>query len=147
MGSVQFIEERLKVAWNMPEKDNRHQLGKESEQLAVDYLQKEGYKILQRNYRIRGGEIDIVAKDNNTLVFIEVKSRTTTRYGHAIQSLTRQQQMRISKSALSYMHQHQLNDQSARFDVVAIQKNQYMGTEIRLIKNAFEFSNSILNHH
>jgi len=126
----------------MLQKDKRQQLGKDSEQLAVEYLQKEGYEILQRNYRIRSGEIDVVAKEKNTLVFIEVKSRSTTRYGHAIQSLTRQQQKRLSKTALTYMHQHKLKDQSARFDVVAIQKNQYMGIEIRLIKNAFEFTNS-----
>jgi putative endonuclease len=122
----------------MPEKDQRHQLGKDSEQLAVDYLQKLGYTIIQRNYRIRGGEIDIIAKENKTLVFIEVKSRTTTRYGHAVQSLTRQQQKRLSKAALTYLHQHKLNNQSARFDLIAIQKNQCTGTEIRLIRNAFE---------
>jgi len=121
----------------MPEKDKRHQMGKDNEQVAVDYLQKNGYTIVQRNYRIRGGEIDIIAKDNNTLVFIEVKSRTSTRYGHAIQSLTRQQQKRLSKTAQTYLHQHNLNNQPARFDMIAIQKNQYMGTEIRLIKNAF----------
>jgi putative endonuclease len=123
----------------MFEKDNRHQLGKDSEQLAVDFLQKNGYTIIQRNFRIRGGEIDIIAKEKNTLVFIEVKSRTTTRYGHAIQSLTSQQQKRLSKTALTYLYQHKMNNQSARFDVVAIQKNQYTGTEIRLIRNAFEF--------
>jgi len=139
MGSVRFIEKRSKVAWNMSEKDQRHQLGKDSEQLAVDYLQNSGYKIIQRNYRIRGGEIDIIAKEKNTLVFIEVKSRTTTRYGHAIQSLTRQQQKRLSKTALTYLHQHKMVNHRARFDVVAIQKNQYAGTEIQLIRNAFEF--------
>jgi len=139
MVSVRFTEKRLKVAWNMSEKDKRHQFGKDSEQLAVEYLQKNGYMIIQRNYRTRGGEIDIIAKENNTLVFIEVKSRTTTRYGHAIQSLTRQQQKRLSKTALTYLHQHKMKNQSARFDVVAIQKNEYAGTEIRLIKNAFEF--------
>jgi putative endonuclease len=123
----------------MPEKDKRHQLGKDSEQLAVDYLQKNGYTIIQRNYRIRGGEIDIIAKEKNTLVFIEVKSRTTTRYGHAIQSLTRQQQKRLSKTALTYLHQRKIVNHRARFDVVAIQKNQYAGTDIQLIRNAFEF--------
>jgi len=138
MVSVPFIEKPSKGASNMPEKDKRHQLGKDSEQLAVDYLKKLGYTIIQRNYRIQGGEIDIIAKEKNTIVFIEVKSRSNTRYGHAIQSLTRQQQKRLSKTALTYLYQHKMHNQSARFDMIAIQKNQYMKTDIRLIRNAFE---------
>ncbi|ETR74133.1 MAG: endonuclease [Candidatus Magnetoglobus multicellularis str. Araruama] len=119
-------------------KDKRHQLGKDSETLAVNYLLENGYTIIQRNFRTKGGEIDIIARENNTLVFVEVKSRTSTRYGHALQSLTHRQKKRLTKTALMYLHQHQMKNQSARFDVVAIQKKQYTGTDIRLIKNAFE---------
>jgi len=123
----------------MLKKDKRHQLGQDSENFAVEFLQKNGYTIIQRNYRIRGGEIDIIAKENDTLVFIEVKSRTSTRYGHAIESLSHQQQKRLYKTAITYLHEHKMKNQRARFDVVAIQKNQYPGTEIRLIKNALDF--------
>jgi putative endonuclease len=122
----------------MLKKDKRHQLGKESEKFAVEYLQKQGYTIIQQNYRIRGGEIDIIAQENNTLVFIEVKSRTSTHYGHAIESLTQQQQKRLYKTAITYIHEHKQENKRARFDVIAIQKNQYTGADIRLIKNAFE---------
>jgi len=121
-------------------KDKRHQLGRNSEQLASQYLQKNGYEIIQQNYRTRQGEIDIIARDNNTIVFVEVKARTSTNYGHAVQALTRKQQIRLSKTALIYLYKNKLLNQKVRFDVVAIQKNLQNSFDIRLIKNAFEFS-------
>ncbi|MBF0449189.1 MAG: YraN family protein [Candidatus Magnetomorum sp.] len=120
-------------------KDKRHQLGRDSEQLAALYLQEHGYEIIQHNFRTRFGEIDIIARENKTIVFIEVKSRTSANYGYAVQALTRKQQLRLSKTALTYLHQNHLKNQSARFDVVAIQKDPQSGIDIRLIKNAFEF--------
>jgi putative endonuclease len=119
--------------------DKRHQLGRNSEKLAASYLKQKGYEILQHNYRTRQGEIDIIARENHTIVFVEVKSRTSTQFGHAVQALTQKQKVRLSKTALTYLHINQLNNQSARFDVVAIQKDPKFGTDIRLIKNAFEF--------
>ncbi|KPA15952.1 Uncharacterized protein family UPF0102 domain protein [Candidatus Magnetomorum sp. HK-1] len=120
-------------------KDKRHQLGRDSEHLAAQYLKKNGYEIIQHNFRTRQGEIDIIARENNTIVFVEVKSRRSTSYGHAVQALTRKQQIRLSKTALTYLYQHQLLNRSARFDVVAIQQDPQCGLDIRLIKNAFEF--------
>ena len=118
--------------------DKRHQMGRENEQLAATYLRQNGYTIIQHNFRTQQGEIDIIAQDNNTIVFVEVKSRSSTHFGHAVQALTHKQQIRLSKTALTYLHLNQLKNHSARFDVVAIQKDPQNGTDIRLIKNAFE---------
>ena len=117
----------------------RQKFGKFGEDLAVRYLKKIGYQVICRNYRTRFGEIDIIAKDADTVVFVEVKSRRTASYGHPKHSVTYAKQEKISKTALYYL---KINDQTscrARFDVVTITAAQ-RETNVEIIKNAFELA-------
>lgn len=112
------------------------QFGQKAETMAARYLKKCGYKIIVRNHRTRSGEIDIIAREGETLVFIEVKARTSNRYGSAKAAVTPHKQRQISKVALAYL---QMTDQShikARFDVVTV--TQHQGAhKIDLIRSAF----------
>jgi putative endonuclease len=115
---------------------NQHQrYGRKSEDTAAAYLKKRGYAILQRNYRTRLGEIDIIARDKETIVFVEVKARKTDRAGSGKSSITRTKQFRITRLAQYYLKQSGLRDVKARFDVVVIQGE---GESVDLIQNAFE---------
>jgi len=113
--------------------------GRFGEDLAAQSLMKKGYRIICRNYRTKFGEIDIIATDNDTIVFIEVKSRRTSTFGHPKYAVTFDKQERISKAALYYL---KMTDQShirSRFDVVTIsERNQK--TDVEIIKNAFELA-------
>ena len=117
----------------------RQQFGKKSEELAAWYLKKNGYKILEQNYRTRLGEIDIIAKDKKTIVFVEVKSRRSIRYGSPKWSVTYQKQRKISMVALQYLKKTRQTDATARFDVVAVISNRDE-PQIEVGKNAFELA-------
>ena len=117
----------------------RQQFGKSGEDLAVRYLKKNGYQVLCRNYRTRFGEIDIIAKDADTIVFVEVKSRRTLTYGHPKYSITQKKQERISKTALYYLKENEQSTSRARFDVVTINSADKK-TDVEIIKNAFELA-------
>ncbi|MCS7214806.1 MAG: YraN family protein [Thermodesulfovibrio sp.] len=106
-------------------------LGKEGEKLAIDYLLAKGYKILERNFRTVFGEIDIIARDKNYIVIIEVKRRLSERFGKAELSVNYKKQERIKKSALYYVSRLE-KEYPVRFDVIAIN-----GKEIEHIENAF----------
>jgi len=95
-------------------------LGKTGEKLAVSYLQARGYTIIVRNYRLRFGEIDIIADDGPTLVFVEVKTRVGTSFGPPFESVTLHKQRQMSKVALEYIGRHNQADRPARFDVVGV---------------------------
>jgi putative endonuclease len=117
----------------------RKQFGKESEAIATGYLKKQGYEILKTNYRTRLGEIDIIAKDQQTLVFIEVKARSSNRFGNPKGAVTAKKQMKISMVALEYLKATRQIRAKARFDVISILKGA--GTpQIELVKNAFELA-------
>ncbi len=94
--------------------------GKQGEDIAVSYLRSLKYRVLETNYRCPCGEIDIVALDGNTLVFIEVKTRRTASYGPPQVSVTPFKQRQISKAALNYLASRRLHDVSARFDVIGV---------------------------
>jgi putative endonuclease len=111
------------------------QYGRKSEDTAVAFLKKRGYDILQRNYRTRLGEIDIIARDKEAIVFVEVKARKTDRAGSGKSSVTRNKQFRITRLAQYYLKQTGLRDVKARFDVVVIQGE---GEKVELIRNAFD---------
>jgi putative endonuclease len=98
----------------------RQQFGKESESAAVRHLKKNGYKILEQNYHTKIGEIDIIAKDKQTLVFVEVKARKSHFYGNPKWAVTFKKQRKISMVALYYMKATKQNNVKARFDVVSI---------------------------
>ncbi|RJP84766.1 MAG: YraN family protein [Desulfobacteraceae bacterium] len=119
---------------------NRTQkFGRFGEDLATRSLVKKGYQIICRNYRTQFGEIDIVAKDADTIVFIEVKSRRTPTFGHPKYAVTGDKQERISKAALYYLKMTNQSQVRARFDVVTISEHNQQ-TDVEIIKNAFELA-------
>jgi len=113
--------------------------GKEGEKIAAAFLKKNGYRILETNFRCAAGEIDIIARDKNELVFIEVKTRKSEKMGFPEQAVGIKKQKKISQLALWYFQKKNISETAARFDVLAIIM-QPAGNEIRLIKNAFDFS-------
>jgi putative endonuclease len=119
--------------------DKRQQFGKKSENLAVWYLKRIGYKIIEQNYRTPLGEIDIIAKEKKTIVFVEVKSRQSIRYGNPKWAVTPKKQRKISMVALQYLKSTRQTDARARFDVVAITSNRDE-PQIEVVKNAFELA-------
>lgn len=115
----------------------KKELGKKGEELAMRFLKKKGYRILQRNYVCKLGEMDIIAKEKDTLAFIEVKTRTSTTFGPPQLAVNPAKQMQLSKVALNFLKEKRLEDLKARFDVIAILIGS-KGEEIELIKDAFE---------
>ena len=100
--------------------DARQEMGKTGEDLACRELERRGYAIVARRYRRRGGELDIIARDGPTLVFVEVKARDGRAFGEAGEAVTWFKRRRITRLALDYMMRHHLSDCRCRFDVVAI---------------------------
>ncbi|MFQ5936827.1 MAG: YraN family protein [Acidiferrobacterales bacterium] len=98
----------------------RQQRGQRGEQIAVDYLKRLGYRIQLRNYRCRRGEIDIIAQDGPTLVFVEVKTKGQMAFGAPQAMVNRTKQHTMTYVAMSYVQQHHLRNAALRFDVVAI---------------------------
>lgn len=112
---------------------NKRTIGSEQEHMAAEYLKGQGYVILEFNYFSRNGEIDIVAKDGDTLVFVEVKYRKNMKYGHPLEAITYYKQNALLKTARYYLLTHGYGeDTKCRFDVVAMLPNS-----ITLVKNAF----------
>ena len=101
-------------------KDGRQTLGKIGEDLACAELQRRGYAILDRRYRTRFGEIDIIARDSGTMVFVEVKARTGEEFGGGAAAVTGWKQRRIAQMATDYLARRHVADVPCRFDVVAI---------------------------
>lgn len=112
--------------------------GKEGERIAADFLKKNGYRIVENNFRCPIGEIDIVARDKDDLVFVEVKARKSSALGYPEQAVGRQKQRKMSQLALWYIQEKKLHGINARFDVVAVLM-QSSGNDVKLIKHAFEF--------
>jgi putative endonuclease len=119
--------------------NQQQQFGEKGESLAVRYLKKRGYKILEQNYRTALGEIDIIAKENKTIVFVEVKSRKSIRFGNPKLAVNPKKQRKISMVALQYLKTTQQSGAKARFDVVSVISNQDK-PDISLIKNAFDLA-------
>lgn len=116
---------------------NRRAIGKKYEEMAHALLEEQGYLILEKNYNNQYGEIDIIAQEQETLVFVEVKYRSSGSYGDALEAVDRRKQKRICQSALYYCaKKHRNLEIPCRFDVIAI----YGGQKIVHIKNAFEYS-------
>lgn len=102
--------------------------GRIGEDTACAYLKEKGYEILKRNYYTRYGEIDIIAKDNDALVFVEVKQRSSKRYGTGAQAVTSKKMDKIRICARLYLQENELHDQEVRFDVIDI----LSGLDIRI---------------
>ena len=113
----------------------RQILGKTGEDRAVRELERRGYAILARRYRTRHGEIDIVADDGGTIVFVEVKAREGSECGGAAAAVTVHKQRRLASMAVDYLARNHVTSRPCRFDVVAID-----GPELTLYVSAFDVS-------
>jgi putative endonuclease len=117
-------------------------VGNQGEEIAANYLTARGYRILERNFRCKGGEVDIIARDpgDKSLVFVEVKARRGLTYGVPQLAVTPFKQRQISKAALTWLAKNRLLDVNARFDVIAILLHTDAAHNIEHIQNAFELA-------
>lgn len=102
----------------------RHETGKIGEDIAVSYLEKKGYKIIERNFECKQGEIDIVAIDKEEIVFIEVKTRASALYGLPKEAINQTKKKHIYFSSEYYVYSHNLVGEPIRIDVIEIYKKQ-----------------------
>lgn len=113
-----------------------NEIGKRGEDIATKYLEDIGYRILERNYRIRQGEIDIIAKENKILVIVEVKTRTNNHYGYPADAVDENKIKKIKKCCNKYIYSKKMESFEVRFDVIEV----YIANEkniIHHIKNSF----------
>lgn len=115
----------------------RQLLGTEGERAAEKFLRRQRYTIVARNYRCAAGEVDLIALDRSTLVFVEVKTRTQPGFGSPLDAVDRRKQRQIIRAAQYYLVEHRLADRNARFDVVGV---WWAGGRLQceLVRNAFE---------
>ena len=116
--------------------DPRQILGKSGEDLACAALERRGYVILERRYRTRLGEIDIIARDDDTIVFVEVKARLGGDFGGAAAAITPWKQRRVAHMAVDYLARHRLQNCPCRFDAVAIDYER-AGPRVTIYPDAF----------
>ena len=116
---------------------DRLSLGKMGEELAVTQLRAMKYQILERNYRCLLGEMDIIAREKGTLVFVEVKTRATKDFGGPAAAVHERKQRQLSRIALLYLNQKKIREVPARFDVVAVDLSGSK-PRIEVIQNAFD---------
>jgi putative endonuclease len=117
----------------------RQELGKDGEELACAELESRGYAVLERRYRTQYGEIDVIAKDGDTLAFVEVRRKSAGDYGFAAESVTRDKQRRIVRMALDYLARSELVDRCpVRFDVVAIDDQRCGPPQVTVFTGAFD---------
>lgn len=115
--------------------------GFRGEREACRFLRRHGYKILYRNFKSRaGGEIDVVCRDDDTLVFVEVKTRSGNEFGRPIEAVDRQKQLRISKGGLAWLRLLDNPDVVFRFDVVEVLLTEQGEPRCELIQDAFELA-------
>lgn len=124
------------------ENKNKRTLGSMGEKFALDYLTANNYKLLAQNYRVgRLGEIDIIARENEYICFIEVKARSSALFGTPAEAVGRRKQENIRKLASIYLDRHQMQDQCVRFDIVEVIFSKagegFNVKKINLIKDAF----------
>jgi putative endonuclease len=118
---------------------HRRAKGKFGEEEAVRWLERQGYQILERNVVNHGGELDLVARDGETLCFVEIKARASDAYGPAIAAVDARKQRRISRAAALYIAVKGLHRSPCRFDVLGL---DWTGSDWRytLVRNAFPFA-------
>lgn len=101
--------------------DPRRRFGNKAENLAARFFVSKGYKILKRQYRTRGGEIDLIARDGNEIVFIEVKARVSNDFGYPEESVTQSKLDKIQRTAEMYLSKYRMTSVAYRIEVVAIE--------------------------
>ncbi len=121
--------------------DSRHTephsvaLGSEAESLACQYLQQRGLRLVDKNYSCHGGEIDLIMRDGEYLVFVEVRLRHNEDYGHSLETISASKQKRIIRTALTYLQEtEQMDTQDCRFDAIGISDKD----EIIWLQDAFQ---------
>ncbi len=114
--------------------ENKRQTGTQYEKKAGVYLEEKGYEILEYNFRCRIGEIDIIAKDGEYLVFCEVKYRSDLKSGYPAEAVDKKKQRIISKCALYYITSRGMSDMACRFDVISFE-----GEQVTVYQNAFDY--------
>ncbi len=113
---------------------NNRKIGNIGENKAIKYLLEKDYLILKHNYYTMHGEIDIIAEKNDLLIFIEVKSRNSNKFGFPLESVDENKINKISKTALNYIYENNIKDLQVRFDVIEVYLDQ---NRINHIENAF----------
>ena len=116
---------------------NKRKTGSKGEDIACEFLKNLNYEIIERNYQFGHGEIDIIAKDNDTLVFVEVKFRKSLEYGPPESAITKSKQKQIKKVAEAYIYEKEIKDTFCRIDVVTILQFRGGKPEINHYINAF----------
>jgi putative endonuclease len=117
---------------------NNREKGNCGEQLAIKHIEKLGYTIVDTNYTSRFGEIDIIATDKNTTVFIEVKYRKNLKKGRPIEAVDYYKQKKIIRVAMSYAQKKKLYESPMRFDIIEV-----IGDKVRIVKNAFNLNGNM----
>ena len=117
----------------------RLKLGRKGEEEAVKFIKKQGYRILQTNFKTKSGEIDIIAEDKKVVAFIEVKTRATGEYGSPLEAVNYHKRKKIALVANQFLTRHKVENRECRFDIVAIlaRSDDPKTWEIDLIKDAF----------
>ncbi len=118
----------------------RLNFGQAGEEAAVAFLKKKGYRILETNFRSAVGELDIVAEQKQTVVFIEVKTRSSPEFGHPSQAVTPAKQRKLAQVAQSFLARYKIQDRDIRFDVVSISgdPDHPKGWSLDLLPDAFQ---------
>ena len=114
-----------------------YELGKAGEDIATEYLKKKKYKIIDKGFRFLRGEIDIIAHDGDTLVFVEVKTRKSTRFSQPEESVTPSKRKQLRRVAQGYLLRNHIRDMECRFDVLSLTYDELDGYSINHIKDAF----------
>lgn len=117
----------------------KQELGKEGERVAEQYLKKKGYKLIERNYRCAGGELDLIVLDRRVVVFVEVKTRTGQGFGSPIEAVEFHKQRKMIQAAQYFLTEKKLHQRDARFDVIGV---SWPGRKpvVEHIENAFELT-------
>jgi len=116
----------------------RKTIGELGERIAEELLASYGYRIIEKNYRCLLGEIDLIAKDQEDLVFVEVRTKSSSAYGKPAESITKTKQQRLRRLAHHYLLKRQIGEVACRFDVALVELDKNLQTKsIQIIKNAF----------
>lgn len=139
---MNFLKKLFSEKPSPPPSGGNKKTGELGEEVATNFLITGGYRILERNFRCKGGEVDVIARDpdDKSLVFIEVKARRGLSYGVPQLAVTPFKQRQISKAALTWLSKNRLHDTNARFDVIAILLHTDGQHAIEHIKNAFDLA-------
>ncbi|MBI1931993.1 MAG: YraN family protein [Ignavibacteriales bacterium] len=117
--------------------DNKKDIGNYGEKIATDFLVEKGFEIIEQNYHFGHGEIDIIAKEKDILVFVEVKTRKNLEFGDPILAVTKNKQRQLKKIAEAYLYEKEIKNTDCRIDVIGILLNKNLPPKITYIENAF----------